>query len=266
MDPYQNPDQQSDATIHAMVTRLEQRAQHPFFLRLIANYANQVRTDIPLHILDLGCGTGVVIRQFETRLHSESTLIGADISSRLLDAARTHSPGSRIHWEKLESAPLPYDASSFDVIVMHTLLSHVAEPEVLLREAHRTLKPGGSLIVFDADHASTTYGLPDYAKTRETDQKLVAAIATHPNICRQLPRLLKHTGFELERHSAEILSECGRGDFWLSSVKGFARLIPALGILPDKEGQAWVESMLSSHEAGTFFAAGSYYTFFASKR
>ncbi len=249
-----------------MATRLEERGRHPFFLQLIANYANRVRTDIPLHIMDLGCGTGVVTRHFENKLHPGSTLTGADISSRLLDAARTHSPGSRIHWQKLEFAPLPYDDSSFDVIVMHTLLSHVAEPEALLRDAHRTLKTGGSLIVCDADHASTTYSLPDYAKTRATDHKLIAAIATHPDICRQMPRLLKHSGFELECHSAEILSECGRGDFWLSSVKGFARLIPALGILPEKEGQDWVESMLRSQEAGTFFAAGSYYTFFASKR
>jgi SAM-dependent methyltransferase len=266
MDPYQNPDQQNDTTIQAMVARLEERGQHPFFLRLVANYADQVRADTPLRVLDLGCGTGVVIRHFEKRLHPESTLIGADISRRLLDAADAHSPGSRIHWEKLEPGPLPYNAASFDLVVMHTLLSHVAESGALLAEAHRILKPDGTLIVFDADHASTTYGLPDRVKTRETDQKLVATIATHPDICRQLPALLQNAGFELKRHTAEILSECGRGDFWLSSVKGFARLIPALGILPDEEGRAWVESMLASHEAGTFFAAGSYYTFFASKR
>ena len=97
------------------------------------------------------------------------------------------------------------------------------------------------------------------------DQKLAEAIATHPDICRQLPRLLKKAGFQLDRHRSELFSECGRGDFWLSSVRGFARLIPALGILPEEEGRAWVEAMLASHEEGTFFAAGSYYTFFASK-
>jgi hypothetical protein len=121
------------------------------------------------------------------------------------------------------------------------------------------------LIVFDADHASTTYGLPEYGRMRTVDQTLAEAIATHPDICRQLPRLLKTAGFQLERHRSELFSECGRGDFWLSSVRGFARLIPALGILPEEEGRAWVEAMLGSHEEGTFFAAGSYYTFFASK-
>ena len=95
--------------------------------------------------------------------------------------------------------------------------------------------------------------------------KLTSAIATHPDICRQLPRLLKAAGFRLQRHDSTLLSECGTGDFWLSSVRGFARLIPALGILPAAEGQAWVDHMLRSHADGTFFAAGAFYTFHAVK-
>ena len=265
MDPYNNPDQQTDTTIQAMVTRLEERGRHPVFARMIGAYLGQVPTDVPLRVLDLGCGTGVVARAFEGSLHPDSVLVGADVSQRLLDAAGALSPGSRILWRKVTAGGLPFGDSDFDVITMHTLLSHVEEPEALLREAHRVLNPGGSLIVFDADHASTTYGLPEYDRMLETDRRLAEAIATHPDICRQLPRLLKSAGFQLERHCSEILSECGRGDFWLSSVRGFARLIPALGLLPEEEGQAWVADMLASHEDGTFFAAGSYYTFFASK-
>jgi len=265
MDPYNNPDQQTDTTIQAMVTRLEERGGHPVFAEMIGAYLSQVPTEVPLRVLDLGCGTGVVARACERTLHPGSVLVGADISQRLLDAAAALSPGSRVLWRKVNAGGLSFGDADFDVIVMHTLLSHAGEPEALLREVHRVMKPGGSLIVFDADHASTTYGLPEYARMRATDQRLAEAIATHPDICRQLPRLLKSAGFRLDRHCSEIFSECGRGDFWLSSVRGFARLIPALGILPVEEGQAWVESMLASHEDGTFFAAGSYYTFFASK-
>lgn len=265
MDPYSNPDQQAAPTLQAMITRLEERGRHPLFQRMIGQYVNEIPADRPLRVLDLGCGTGVVIRLLEQRLHPESGLHGADISRCLLDAACGLAPDSRIAWDHLDGTRLPYADATFDCIIMHTLLSHVPDLRNLLDEAFRVLKPGARLIVFDGDHASTTYGLPDYAKMREVDLKLTLAIATHPDICRQLPRLLKAAGFRLLRHESTLLSECGTGDFWLSSVRGFARLIPALGILPEAEGQAWVEHMLRSHENGTFFAAGAYYTFHAVK-
>ncbi len=265
MDPYTNPDQHEDSTIEAMITRMEERGQHPLFLRMITSYAARLPADRPLRVLDLGCGTGVVIRHLEQCLHPQSVLHGADVSERLLDAARRLSPASRIQWDRVPSVGLPYADASFDAITMHTLLSHVPEPEAVLRESARVLKPGGRLIVFDADHASTTYGQPDYARMRETDHRLTSAIATHPDVCRQMPRYLKSAGCQLLNHESEILSECGRGDFWLSSVRGFAKLIPALGILPEAEGQAWVNHMLQSHEDGTFFAAGSYFTFHATR-
>ena len=137
MDPYNNPDQQSDTTIEAMVTRLEERGRHPVFAGMIGAYVAQVPAEVPLRVLDLGSGTGVVARAFEARLHPDSVLVGADVSQRLLDAAGALSPGSRIHWRKINAGGLPFGDAEFDVIAMHTLLSHVAAPETLLREAHR---------------------------------------------------------------------------------------------------------------------------------
>jgi len=151
------------------------------------------------------------------------------------------------------------------VIIMHTLLSHVPNPEATLKEAARVLKPAGRLIVFDADHAGTTFGLKEFSRMRECDFRLTSAIASHPDVCRQMPRYLKAGGFELLSHRSRVLSECGKGDFWLSSVRGFSRLIPALGILSEEEGEEWVKQMLEAHEAGTFFAAGTFYTFHAEK-
>lgn len=146
---------------------------------------------------------------------------------------------------------------------MHTLLSHVPDPAFALTEAQRVLKQNGRLIVFDADHAGTTFSQATYECSRRIDHLLTSAIATHPDICRRLPRLLKISGFKLSKHNTDVISECGRGDYWLSSVHGFARLLPTLGVLSAEEADTWVNFMLQSHEEGTFFAVGAFYTFYA---
>jgi len=198
--------------------------------------------DKPLKVLDLGCGTGVIVRQLSKCLHADSQLYGADISRELLNEA------TRL---------------CFDVIIMHTLLSHVENPLEVLSEARRVLKEDGRLIVFDADHAGTTYNQADYETTRRTDYLLTTAIATNPDICRQLPVLLKDSGYQLCDHSVDVISECGKGDYWLSSVKGFARLMPSIDALSADEADSWVTHMMQSHDNGTFFASGAFYTFFA---
>lgn len=262
-DPYTNPDAQSEAVIQAMITRLEERGRHSAFSGMIRKYVSILPGDRPLRVLDLGCGTGVVTRQLAEALHPSSELHGADVSAGLLREARRLAPDSRIRWDHVSSPRLPYQDATFEAVTMHTLLSHVPEPANILSEAARVLKKDGILIVFDADHAGTTYSQADYETTRRIDHLLTSAIATHPDICRQLPRLLKAAGFTLCGHNSEILSECGQGDYWLSSVQGFARLIPALGVLSAQEAESWVRHMLDSHENDTFFAAGAFYTFYA---
>lgn len=262
-DPYNDPDSQFGTAIQAMITRLEERGRHAGFRGMIDRYIRTIPSDRPQTILDLGCGTGVVTRLLAEAAHPDSAVHGADVSGELLAEAGRLSANPSIRWDHLSIGKLPYDCGSFDVVAMHTLLSHVARPDSILAECRRILKAGGALIVFDADHAGTTYVQPDFALTRRMDHLLSSAIATHPDICRKMPRLLKAAGFQLTGHSEEIIAECGHGDYWLSSVRGFARLLPTLDVVSPQEAEAWVGNMLDSHENGTFFAAGAFYTFHA---
>jgi ubiquinone/menaquinone biosynthesis C-methylase UbiE len=265
-DPYRDPDSQADATLQAMITRLEERGRHAGFSRMIRAYVAALPTDRPLTVLDLGCGTGVVARQVAAAAHPSSAVHGADVSNRLLNEARRLDPTGRIRWDHIRPGALPYGEATFDAVLMHTLLGHVPDPAAILAEAARVLRRGGRLIVFDADHAGTTYGEADYETTRRIDHLLSSAIATHPDVCRQMPRYLKAAHFKLTDYRADVIAECGRGDYWLSSVRGFARMFPTLGVLSPEEADRWVGHMLKSHEDGTFFAAGSFYTFHAERR
>jgi hypothetical protein len=86
-DPYHNPDALPPSTIEAIITRLEERGRHPFFLAAINQYAAVLERDRKLSILELGCGTGVVIRHIETLVHPSSVLRAADISEQFLQCS-----------------------------------------------------------------------------------------------------------------------------------------------------------------------------------
>ncbi len=262
-DPYLDPDSKTQEAIEAMASRLEARGNHKTFLRMVENYGKTLPSNEPLTVLDLGCGTGIVIRQLAKMLDPSSKFYGADISAKLLGEAAKFSENDEIQWDHISTGSLPYADGTFDVIVMHTLLSHVPDPLAILAEAQRVLKKGGKLIVFDADHVSTTYNQADYETTRRIDSMLASAITIHPDICRQLPKLFKSSGYAITDHSVDIISECGKGDFWLSSVHAFAKLMPTIEALSEDEADKWLEYMLQSHEDGTFFASGTYYTFYA---
>ena len=111
----------ADATIDAMAQRLEERGQHEQFSQMIRTYVEKTASslpDRPLSVLDLGCGTGVVIRSFLQRVHPESLLHGADISNKLLQTAISFDKNKQITWTKLDvdALELPYADEQFDIL------------------------------------------------------------------------------------------------------------------------------------------------------
>lgn len=242
-----------------MAERLEARGGNEHFNGFIDAYLENLGLRDGDEVLDFGCGTGVVARRIRERVPGVK-VTGVDISERLLQVAREESGGG-IEWVKSEDGLLPFEEERFDCVVLHTLVSHVPDVVATLREAARVLKAGKVMVVFDADYASTTYGVRDFSWGRETDWKLLGAVVNNLDVCRQLPRFVREAELELSGMDSHVIGEAGRGDFWLSSVQGFAKLIPAMNILPADEGKRWVEEMIQSHEEGTFFATGNYYTY-----
>ena len=77
----------------------------------------------------------------------------------LADLYREHGlllEGSAARYLAVGAEHVPLEADSVDVVVARNSLDHVDDPDAVLREARRLLRPGGTLILnFDVGHAPT---------------------------------------------------------------------------------------------------------------
>ncbi len=105
-------------------------------------------------IIDVGAGDGFHLSLLARLPEQAWKLEGVDPDPAAVEAARSN--GLTMHLGMLDELALPADRFDFALLIM--TIEHVAEPEQLLREVRRILKPGGRVgIVTD------NTGSPDFA-------------------------------------------------------------------------------------------------------
>jgi SAM-dependent methyltransferase len=90
-------------------------------------------------VLDLGCRYGALTRAYV----EGNDVVGIDVDREAL--AEAAKLGIETRWADVEQ-PLPFEDESFDVVVAGELLEHVRDPERLVADARRVLRPGGRLV------------------------------------------------------------------------------------------------------------------------
>jgi SAM-dependent methyltransferase len=86
-------------------------------------------------VIDVGCGQS----PYRAMLSGFSHYIGLDAPGRPDSASRPDVVGDAI--------ALPFRAASADAVLCTEVIEHVPDPGALVAEAHRVLKPGGSLLL-----------------------------------------------------------------------------------------------------------------------
>jgi ubiquinone/menaquinone biosynthesis C-methylase UbiE len=119
--------------------------------RVFGPLAHQFLEYIPLdegdRVLDVACGTGAVARLAAQKVGSSGSVSGVDINPGMLDVARRNEPdnGAPLEWHEGDATELPFEDSSFDVVLCQQGLQFIPDKKAALREMYRVLVPGGSL-------------------------------------------------------------------------------------------------------------------------
>jgi ubiquinone/menaquinone biosynthesis C-methylase UbiE len=103
-------------------------------------------------VLDIGCGTGATLVPLRAAVGDGGRVVGVDYSQRMVARA-----GRRVgeHWwanvtvRRADAARESLGDNEFDAAVALTSLSAMPDVRAAVELAHRALRPGGRLFVFD---------------------------------------------------------------------------------------------------------------------
>ena len=99
------------------------------------------------HVLDVGCGAGILS---EALAREGAAVVALDLAPELIDIAQLHllESGLKVDYRLLAVEALAEEMpASFDAITCMEMLEHVPDPASVLRACASLLKPGGKLFV-----------------------------------------------------------------------------------------------------------------------
>ena len=103
----------------------------------------------PRRVLDIGCGTGYLLRLLARQWSQARELAGIDPARSMIEAAAGSARDERLRFSVGAAERLPYPDSSFDLIVSTTSFDHWSDQQAGVRECARVLMPGGHLMLVD---------------------------------------------------------------------------------------------------------------------
>lgn len=129
---------------------LEDRGQDPSYRRVLRSLLAEVDAGPTDTLLEVGCGSGVILRWLATQNFCAKPLTGMDLNPYFLQEAESIAKmnGVADHIKLLHgnAEAIPLDDCSFDIVLTYTVLEE-CDANKVLSEIFRVLKPGGRVAV-----------------------------------------------------------------------------------------------------------------------
>ncbi len=198
-DVYLNINEADPAQLAEIADGLELRATRPQQIEILETYLGDIDFPDAARVLDVGCGTGAQSRTLIKR-PEVAEVVGVDRARFLLERARELAAGlGSLSFEEADGHDLPFEDASFDVVVAHTLLTHVADSAAVLADIFRVLRPGGTCAICDGDFSTMSASIGARDPLQACAESFVEYQVNDAWLMRQLPGLVREAGFTTGR-------------------------------------------------------------------
>jgi len=141
-EPFKNPNSQRfDKGYHTFGNFIKPkiyRACHKKFLQLSKNFSKDMK------ILDLGCGTGELLAEFQKRGFE---VWGVDFSKNAVEIAKKYFALENIYLMSFNKFFKKNDLPQFDIITFFDVIEYLDDPLESIQNVKRLLKPGGRIVL-----------------------------------------------------------------------------------------------------------------------
>jgi arsenite methyltransferase len=233
---------------------------------MLQAYLSEIAFPHQARVLEVGCGTGAVCRMV-AREPNVGEVVGVDPSSYLIDRARDLSTDTaKITYQEADGKSLPFEDGTFDVAILHTILTHVPGPEQVLNEAHRVLRPGGWLGVCDGDFSTATLSIGELDPLEVCAKAFVEGFVNDRWMVRRMGHLVQDAGFDVFPQRSYGLVETLDPGLTLSWIDRGADLMVSQGYISAEFGEALKTEGRRRAESKRFFGYMAYASLIARKQ
>ncbi len=260
-DPYREADAQPDP--QQLVAALEVRGRNANHARLTRRFLAFTGVGSGDAVLEVGCGTGVVLRALAARVGRRGRVVGVDPSRSLRAAAarilRGHPRRRAITVRAGHGARLPFAADRFDATLAVTVLLHVADPLAVVKEMARVTRPGGVVAVQDQDFGTVALTHPDRTLSTRILEGVAGRMYEEPWSGRRLPGLLRAAGLERVRLQTEVFQDTTLEPYTKRFLERRAENAVRFGLVDPPAAQGWLDAITAVVATGAFVLTVNYY-------
>ncbi len=162
-------------------------------------------------VLELGCGGGINLDHYDRS--RVAALAGIDPSPQLLDTARgkAKARGFDADFRAGFAEQLPFADASFDTVLTTFTLCSVRDPQAVLREMRRVLKPDGSILFLEHGAAPD----PGPARWQQRIEPVWKRVAGGCHLTRPVSLSFADQGFRLNGCESRYMPKTPRFLGWI---------------------------------------------------